>query len=696
MTDLSLLDYQGKLLPLSGKSVKGIVGTSGADTLSGTTGNDTIRGYGGGDTLSGGLGDDVYFVNGLKDRVIEKAGEGIDTINSSGTYILPDHVENLTVTVHGGHAEGNALANVIRGGDGTQSLDGGAGNDVLTGGLGADVFIVRAGNGNDVISDFKGTGLENDKIRLPGNDLYTFEQVKAVMSQVGADVVIRLSTTETLTVRNATIAGFKETDFQLPLDYTALKQTFADEFNSLKLWDGVSGWRPDFGYGGYASKTAHTLVGNSELQLYVDPNFKGTASQPLGLNPFSINDGVLTITAERTTAETKPYLWNYDYTSGLLTSKNMHSQTYGYFEMRAILPQGAGFWPAFWLLPTSGAWPPELDVMEVVTRDPTSTHTTMHTSQTGSRVTTTAAHYLSDVTKNWHTWGVKWTAETIVWYVDGVEIFRAPTPKDMHTPMYMLVNLAIGGGWAGAPNSATPFPAEMKVDYVRAYAIAPPGTSPAPGASTGATITGTAAADALTGTSGADTLAGLDGNDVLDGKAGADAMTGGLGNDTYYVDNAGDRAIEVAGGGFDKVISTISYALAAELEMLVLGGTAAINGTGNALNNRIQGNAAANTLDGGLGNDWLDGGKGNDVLIGGAGDDVFWFGPGSGRDTITDFLAGGTQDRLDFSAYRSGGFTPTVTQVGADTVFSFSNGDSVTLKNVPMSSLVKVDDWTWH
>ncbi|MEK7323495.1 MAG: S8 family serine peptidase [Pseudomonadota bacterium] len=116
-------------------------------------------------------------------------------------------------------------------------------------------------------------------------------------------------------------------------------------------------------------------------------------------------------------------------------------------------------------------------------------------------------------------------------------------------------------------------------------------------------------------TIGNDTLTGDVGGNLLDGRAGADILTGRTGDDTYMVDNAGDVVNELPDGGFDTVRSSVTFALPADVENLVLTGTAAINGTGNAQINRIEGNAAANRLDGGAGEDTLIGGAGNDTYV---------------------------------------------------------------------------------
>jgi Ca2+-binding RTX toxin-like protein len=127
-------------------------------------------------------------------------------------------------------------------------------------------------------------------------------------------------------------------------------------------------------------------------------------------------------------------------------------------------------------------------------------------------------------------------------------------------------------------------------------------------------ITGNAAANVLTG--------GL-GNDSLNGAAGADRMVGGSGNDSFTVDNAGDVVVETGGGGTDTVFSSISLTLGTAVEDLILTGTAAINGTGNELSNRLTGNEAANSLAGGAGHDTLNGRGGADVMAGGLGNDIY-------------------------------------------------------------------------
>jgi trimeric autotransporter adhesin len=193
-------------------------------------------------------------------------------------------------------------------------------------------------------------------------------------------------------------------------------------------------------------------------------------------------------------------------------------------------------------------------------------------------------------------------------------------------------------------------------------------------------LTGNAAANTLTGNDGNDVLHGAAGNDVLDGGAGNDVLDGGLGSDhlsggdgddVYFVDVSTDVITEGASQGIDTVTSSLSYALGANVENLILlAGSKALIGTGNSLDNVITGNASANTLIGGEGNDTLAGGLGGDTLTGGAGNDVFVFNtsPVKNIDKITDFNAANDAIALDhhiFAALGVGSLPPSSFQAGA-------------------------------
>jgi Ca2+-binding RTX toxin-like protein len=154
--------------------------------------------------------------------------------------------------------------------------------------------------------------------------------------------------------------------------------------------------------------------------------------------------------------------------------------------------------------------------------------------------------------------------------------------------------------------------------------------------------------DRLDGDAGTDTLIGGAGNDTLQGLTGVDSLVGGTGNDLYGVFESTDRVVELVGGGIDTVNTLASFTLSAEVENLSLVGTAAINGTGNSLNNVISGNGSSNRLDGNAGNDTLLGGAGNDTLqgltgidslIGGTGNDLY--GVFESTDRVVELVGGG-------------------------------------------------------
>jgi beta-glucanase (GH16 family) len=154
------------------------------------------------------------------------------------------------------------------------------------------------------------------------------------------------------------------------------------------------------------------------------------------------------------------------------------------------IPRGQGLWPAFWLLGADVAtvdWPRcgEIDVMENIGREPSTVHGTMHgPGYSGSHAISSAFSLPGDerFAYGYHVFAIEWDREppALRWYVDGT-VYETRTPADLPAaaawaydhPFFVLVNVAVGGSWPGAPDATTVFPQTMKVDYVRVYSRQP-------------------------------------------------------------------------------------------------------------------------------------------------------------------------------------------------------------------------------
>jgi beta-glucanase (GH16 family)/Ca2+-binding RTX toxin-like protein len=289
------------------------------------------------------------------------------------------------------------------------------------------------------------------------------------MTQQGPDVVIKLSPSESLTVRNVTPASFVDRQFLLPLDTSKLgAMTFDDEFNSLNVLDpstGTGQWRTNFG-GNLKDQSAYTITSNGEQEAYVQPGFYGQGEKDIGVNPFSISNGVLSITAAPSPDSYATY--GLPYTSGMLNTLGMFEQKYGYFEARVAMPNVAGTWPAFWLLPSPYQPNMEGDVFEGLGATPNVDYRRAWGGNDNTQTMYDNA-YKADPT-GFHTYGMLWTPTTTTFYYDGTAVLQGPTPSTWTSPMAMILNLAVGG-WGGTPD-ASKFPATLQVDYVHAYALA--------------------------------------------------------------------------------------------------------------------------------------------------------------------------------------------------------------------------------
>jgi beta-glucanase (GH16 family) len=240
---------------------------------------------------------------------------------------------------------------------------------------------------------------------------------------------------------------------------TCEQLVWSDEFNGSSL--DLTKWTPIVGPGG-------VVAGNGELQYYT--------ARPQNTQ---VSNGILKIIA---LAETNYNGSGNDFTSARMQTKDLGDWRYGRIEARIKLPVAQGMWPAFWLLPTDniyGIWPRsgEIDIMELIGREPSRTYATIHTSSDatvhsfGGNKSLTTGTFADD----FHVFSVNWAPNLIQFYLDGVlyatqtNTTVSPYPWVFDKRFYVLLNLAIGGNWAGSPDATTTFPQVMEVDYVRVY-----------------------------------------------------------------------------------------------------------------------------------------------------------------------------------------------------------------------------------
>jgi beta-glucanase (GH16 family) len=240
--------------------------------------------------------------------------------------------------------------------------------------------------------------------------------------------------------------------------------TWSDEF------DGPDGSAPDstrwnFDVGGHG-------WGNDELQTYTDR-----------IDNAYIENGHLVIKAIKSPFTGADGIAR-EYTSARLNTLGHFSQTYGRFEACIKIPVGKGMWPAFWLLgeniPTV-PWPHcgEIDIMEILGKKPAVLHGTVHGPGFSGSHGIGGVHELRDgriYADDFHVFAVEWERDAIRYYIDDL-CYLTLTPAEFPSggaqsfqhPFFILLNVAVGGGWPGPPDDATVFPQSMRVDYVRVY-----------------------------------------------------------------------------------------------------------------------------------------------------------------------------------------------------------------------------------
>jgi beta-glucanase (GH16 family) len=264
----------------------------------------------------------------------------------------------------------------------------------------------------------------------------------------------------------------------------SLHRTFHDDFDTHPLagdrwvphYAGGAAWPEAQYWGGDGSDFKRKTAWNGEQQIYVDPRYGGRSTTPLGLNPFSVRDGILSIVASRTPPTLKPVLFNNEYTSGILTTQSKFSQKYGYFEIRSKIPIGIGVWPAFWMLADDGGWPPEIDVMEGRGQRPGDLVMTTHwrIPATGRVESCGFDFQRADAATAFHDYGVLWQRDRIIYFIDRQPVSEIKVPVGFEDPMYMIVNLAMGAKdfpGVGFIDGESPDTVAFEIDRISVYQI---------------------------------------------------------------------------------------------------------------------------------------------------------------------------------------------------------------------------------
>lgn len=267
-----------------------------------------------------------------------------------------------------------------------------------------------------------------------------------------------------------TLSAWVKTDssigYQSAESYAGYTKIFSDEFDGTELNTDI--WRFDIG-------TGSNGWGNNELEYYREEN-------------ASVEDGLLIIEARKETFGGRAY------TSSRIKTQDNFSFTFGRVDVRAVVAEGKGLWSAIWMLGQSFAevsWPysGELDIVDTV-GGPGNEDTAVHNvywnngglDAAYNPVSAGTNHQLSSgetYSNSFHVFSIEWSEDEIIWYVDDVQthsvsiVDGSDRAEAFRSDFFLILNVAVGGNWPGAPVSATQFPRGMLVDYVRVFQLTP-------------------------------------------------------------------------------------------------------------------------------------------------------------------------------------------------------------------------------
>jgi Ca2+-binding RTX toxin-like protein len=673
---------------IGGDGNDNLAGNAANNRLEGWGGRDTIDGKEGADTMIGGAGDDSYYVDDSGDIVVELGGEGNDTVRTwLDDYTLPENVETLILWGEAlqVNATGNSLNNMIYGTSRANILKGGGGADTLHGFGGDDRLVVSdlsfamvdGGGGIDTLAldgagfvldltnpamraklssieriDLTGTGdntLRIDKAAVNGlsesrvmvverdrGDVVQFADpgwtsTGLVIDRDGIFERWVSGTSAVLIEQDAPAAGVSIVGTAGD-DIISRTVTIAGQPRATNLGDIIDGGAGnDTLDGGGGDDTLYGGDGNDIL-------IGGTATAG-GTNQLWGGTGSDTASyAGRTGAVYADLGAQAGYIDGVLVDQMNSIENLTGSSGNDVLVGDAGN-----NVLNGGAGSDTLagglgDDTYVVNVDG-------DIANINGDVVTEGVDEGTDTVETWFGWTLGANVEQLrllgTNHMSGIG-------NDLNNTLFGNAGRNYLDGGAGADTMIgglddDRYVVDQSDDVV--VELAGGGTDLVHASASfqlsanveNLELTGTGSIDG-TGNEQKNVLTGNDGNNTLDGGAGADTMAGGAGNDKYVVDDVGDVVTELAGGGIDTVLSSVSWTLGAYFERLTLTGSANIDGTGNELANVLIGNAGNNVLDGGVGADTMAGGLGDDTYVVNVAGDVVTEGVGEGTDTVNAWL----------------------------------------------------------
>jgi Ca2+-binding RTX toxin-like protein len=639
-----------------------LAGLAGDDLINGAAGNDTLDGGAGLDTLAGGAGNDTYLRDAsAPDVITENAGEGTDTVLSSGDYALGANVENLTLST-GLSGSGNELDNVLignaasnllsglagndtlggadgadtlDGGVGNDSIDGGAGDDRMLGGLGddtfyvdsaADVVVENAGEGTDlVISSVNHTLAGNiENLTLVGAARSGIGNAlnNALTGSLGSDSLVGGAGIDTLNggVGNDTMAGGLGNDayyVDSPLD--VLVENIGEGTDTVVTSTSYS-LRTNFENLALTGIGAANVNGNELNNVVAGNNGDNMILGLLGNDKLTGNAGNDTLDGGAGTDTLIGGLGNDKFYVDSLTDVITENLNEGTDLVVSYIDYTLGT---------------NLENLTLSGTALAATGNELNNLLTGNALANTLTGGLGNDTLDGGS---------------GIDTMTGGLGNDTYV-IDNIGDVVIENAGEGTDTIQTSMTTSL-VGQVNIENLTLTGllAANATGNDSNNMLTGNDGNNLLLGGIGNDSLVGGAGVDTLDGGVGNDTMVGGLGNDVYYVDSSLDVLVENVGEGTDTVVTSTSYSLRANFENLALTGIGAANVNGNDLDNTVAGNNGDNMILGLAGNDKLTGNGGNDTLDGGAGTDTLIGGLGNDKyyvDSLTDVITENTGEGTD-------------------------------------------------